>query len=126
MAGWSAAKGLDVTSSPDSEADRIIGGRRVEIKFSTPWSPGWFYKFQQIRDQNYEYVVCLGVEPFSAQCWVIPKSVLEEYVIGKMGQHGGQGARDTDWLTVYPTHPPDWLGAYGGTLAQAFEVLSSF
>jgi hypothetical protein len=53
VAGWCAAKRLDVTSSGDSEADRVIAGRRVEIKFSTLWKSG-AYTFQQIRDQNYE------------------------------------------------------------------------
>jgi hypothetical protein len=37
VAGWCAAKGLDVTRSSNSEADRVIAGRRVEIKFSTLW-----------------------------------------------------------------------------------------
>jgi hypothetical protein len=40
LAGWCAAKGLDITSSGDSEADRVIAGRRVEIKFSTLWRAG--------------------------------------------------------------------------------------
>ncbi len=70
---WCEANGFKVTRSPDTEADRLIGGRRVEIKFSTLWDSG-VYKFQQIRDQNYEYVVCLGISPFDAHCWIIPKS----------------------------------------------------
>jgi hypothetical protein len=37
VAAWCAANGFDVVKSPDSEADRIIQGRRVEIKFSTLW-----------------------------------------------------------------------------------------
>lgn len=49
VAGWCAAKGLDVVSSGDAQADRVIAGRRVEIKFSTLWESG-VYKFQQIRD----------------------------------------------------------------------------
>ena len=31
VAGWCAAKGLDVIRSPDSDADRVIQGKRVEI-----------------------------------------------------------------------------------------------
>lgn len=46
LAGWCAARDLDVTKSPDSHADRIIEGKRVEIKFSTEWRSG-VYKFQQ-------------------------------------------------------------------------------
>jgi hypothetical protein len=60
VAGWCAAKGLDVTRSSHSEADRVIAGRRVEIKFSTLWESG-VYKFQQLRDQDYEFAVCLGI-----------------------------------------------------------------
>jgi len=76
VAGWLAAKDCDVMRSPDAEADRIINGKRAEIKFSTLWAG--FYKFQQLRDQNYEFVICLGVSPFDAHCWAIPKSVLME------------------------------------------------
>jgi hypothetical protein len=45
----------------------LINGHRVEIKFSTLWQEG-IYNFQQIRDQNYEYAVCLGISPFEAHC----------------------------------------------------------
>jgi hypothetical protein len=51
--------GLEVTPSPDSDADRIIAGLRTEVKGSTLWKSG-IYKFQQIRDQNYRILVCLG------------------------------------------------------------------
>jgi len=48
VSGWCAAKGLDVVASHDSQADRVIAGRRVEIKFSTLWESG-SYTFQQLR-----------------------------------------------------------------------------
>ena len=51
---WCALKELAVDRSPDSDADMLINGHRVEIKFSTLWEAG-IYKFQKIRDQNYEY-----------------------------------------------------------------------
>lgn len=60
ISGYLACKGFDVNRSPDSEADRIVGGKRVEIKMSTLWEAG-HYKFQQFRDQNYDFVVCLGL-----------------------------------------------------------------
>lgn len=65
VAGYLATKGFDVVRSPDSQADRIINGERAEVKFSTLWKGG-FYKFQQFRDQDYKFVVCLGVSPFDA------------------------------------------------------------
>jgi hypothetical protein len=37
---WCALKGLAVDRSPDSEADMLVNGHRVEIKFSTLWKAG--------------------------------------------------------------------------------------
>lgn len=122
VAGWCAAKGLDVTATGDSEADRVIAGRRVEIKFSTLWKSG-VYKFQQFRDQNYEFAICLGISPFDAHCWVIPKDVLRQYVIGRTPQHKGKGGNDTFWLSVEPKNPPTWLAPYGGRLSRVYEIL---
>ncbi len=119
VAGWCAAKGFDVTRSPDGDADRVIGNRRMEIKFSTLWESG-IYNFQQIRDQNYEYAICLGISPFGAGCWVLPKAILLEKL---PAQHGGVRGSDTRWLQFPASAPPPWLTQYGGTLAQAYEVL---
>ena len=121
---WSALKGLPVDKSPDSEADMLINGHRVEVKFSTLWKTG-IYKFQQIRDQNYEFGVFLGISPFEAHCWVISKKILQEFVIGHMGQHTGIAGKETAWLTVNPDNPPVWLSTSGGTLEQAFKVLKN-
>ena len=123
VAGWCAAKGFDVTKAPDQEADRVIEGRRVEIKFSTLWASG-SYKFQQIRDQNYSYVICLGIAPFDAHCWVISKGLLRKHVIGHTPQHRGRSGTDTFWLTVVPDEPHDWLKACGGQLSAAHRILA--
>lgn len=121
---WCALKNLAVSHSPDSEADMLVNGHRVEVKFSTLWKAG-FYKFQQIRNQNYEYCVCLGVSPNEAHCWVLSKQVLLQHVIGHMGQHTGSLGKETAWLTVEPHKPPEWMIPFGGSLEQAFIVLKS-
>jgi hypothetical protein len=121
---WCALKGLAVDRSPDSEADMLINGHRVEVKFSTLWKSG-IYKFQQLRDQNYEYSVCLGISPFDAHCWVVSKTVLKQHVIGHLGQHTGSSGQETAWFPVNPNNPPDWLLPCGGTLEKAFSVLKS-
>lgn len=121
---WCALKGLSIDSSPDSQADMMINSHRVEIKFSTLWETG-IYKFQQIRDQNYKYAVCLGISPFEAHCWVISKQILKKYVIGHMGQHTGSRGQETAWFAVNPQSPPGWLIPCGGTLEQAHQVLKS-
>jgi hypothetical protein len=121
---WCALKGLAVDRCSDSEADMLVNGHRVEVKFSTLWKAG-IYKFQQIRDQNYEYSVCLGISPFDAHCWVVSKVILKKYVIGQMGQHTGSGSLETAWISVIPQNPPEWLAPYGGTLEKAFSVLKT-
>lgn len=128
VAGYLAAKDFDVIKSPDSDADRIISGARAEIKFSTLWKSG-VYKFQQLRDQNYQVAICLGVGPFDAHCWVLPKTVIMENwgkAEGLAPQHGGVRGRDTAWLSVDPTNISAWLASYGGSLRKATEVLRKF
>lgn len=117
-------KGLSVRNSPDTDADRIIEGRRVEIKFSSLWKSGE-YVFQQFRDQNYETAVCLGISPFAASCWVIPKPELlgEPLRAGLSHQHGGARGSDTIWLRLDASRPPAWLAPYGGTLESAMRLL---
>jgi len=121
---WCAVKGLSIGNSPDSEADMLINGHRVEIKFSTLWQDG-IYTFQQIRDQNYEYAVCLGISPFQAHCWVISKKILKKFVIGHLGQHTGISGKDTAWFSIDPINPHAWLSECGGTLDEAYVVLKS-
>lgn len=115
VAEWCAAKGLNVMRSPDSEADRIIEGQRVEIKFSTLWAGG-FYMFQQIRDQNYDTLLCLGISPFDAHAWIIRKTDIPFHRLGH--QHGGARGRDTWWIKMNPRTPPSWLGRQRGTLSD--------
>jgi hypothetical protein len=122
VAGWSAAKGFDVTKTGDSDADRVINGHRVEIKFSTLWANG-SYTFQQIRDQRYDYCFCLGVSPFDAHAWLIPKSALRQHVIGHMGQHSGSSGRDTAWLKFKVDEPYPWMADHGDRLSDVARLL---
>jgi hypothetical protein len=126
VAGWLATRGFDVVRSPDSEADRLINGKRAEVKFSTLWKGG-FYKFQQLRDQNYDFAMCRGASPFDAHCWVIQKRVIMARWgkgRGLESQHGGRRGTDTAWLSVTPGEEPTWLRACGGRLAQAGGVIA--
>ena len=125
VARWCEANGLRVEPSPDSDADRLIEGVRTEIKSSTLWSGGG-YKFQQLRDQNYEIAICLGISPFEAHCWVLPKRVILDgwgRYEGLVSQHGGRKGTDTAWLSVNPRSVPQWLQQYGGALDDGLRVL---
>lgn len=126
VAEFLSAKGFSVDRSPGREADRVVDGLRVAIKSSTPWEDG-NYKFQQFRDQNYDIAICLGISPFDAHCWVIPKSVIIDNwgtPGGLRPQHRGQEGKDTAWLGVDPQNVQGWLLPYGGTLSQAVEALT--
>lgn len=105
VASWLALHDFNVTRSPDSDADRLIEGKRAEIKFSTLWKNGT-YLFEQIRDQNYDFAIFLGVSPHDAHCWVVPKNEIirmwkKEHLL--MPQHGGAKGNDTTWARLSPS-----------------------
>lgn len=118
------SKGFDVKRPQSgSDHDRVINGHRVEIKMSTLWTNKGIYKFQQIRDQEYDYLVFLGLSPKEAHCWVIPKSEFKLERDGVSHQHGGKKGTDTLWIEFDPSTPPKWLKGYGGTLEKAVELM---
>ena len=124
VSGYLEARGFHIARSPDTEADRLVDGVRVEIKPSTLWQGG-FYEFQQLRDQNYRFVLCLGISPYMAHGWAIPKRiVMEQWQSGGIvSQHGGRRGKDTAWLEVTPGEEPGWLRKWGGSLAQAAAIV---
>lgn len=114
------ARGMTTSRPHGSEADLMVNGRRVELKLSTLWKTR-VYKFQQLRDQDYEYVICLGLSPFSAHWWVFPKQV---GLANTLGQHGGpQGS--VKWLVLNPSSPPAWLENYGNSFRRAIQIIRS-
>ena len=124
VAGWLAAHNFAVGPAPNAEADRMVNDSRVEIKFSTMWQGGR-YRFQQIRDQDYDFLICLGVSPFNAHSWVFDKEFLMDN-IGKVPgfkpQHGGSEGTDTAWIDVDPSNPHEWITQHGGTLRSALNI----
>ena len=127
IASWLESNQMRVARSPDSDADRIVEGVRVEIKSSTLWAGGT-YRFQQLRDQNYKIVLCLGLSPLEAHLWSIPKEVVIAgwgTYEGLVSQHGGQAGTDTAWLHVDPSSVPSWLQNFGGSLSDGLETLKN-
>jgi len=122
ITSWCAVKGLNIRRAKNSQADKVIEDRNVEFKFSLLWDNG-IYKFQQIRDQDYVYLICLGISPFDAHCWVIPKQLALQQATP---QHGGRIGRDTLWFSINPLHPPEWVSKYGGTLHSAYNIFASW
>jgi len=117
-----ALKGLSINKSPNSDSDLLINGHKMEIKLSTLWE-NQSYKFQQIRDQDYEFAVLLGISPHDVHCWVVSKKLLLENVIGLLGQHTGSKSKETSWITIDPNEPPEYIKNCGGSLSVAYSIL---
>lgn len=82
---WLWHFGLEVAGPSNAGHDRLVAGHKVEIKFSTLWEQG-DYVFQQLRNQDYEYALLLGVSPLTAHVWLVPKS---QALSSSVPQHGG-------------------------------------
>lgn len=119
IASWLAGKGMSLDSTKDSSETLSISNLRFATKFSTLWTNG-IYKFQQIRPSGYDYVICLGISPFDAHCWVFPR----KYAIENAKPQHFQGKKVVDyWLEINPHEPKDWISGHGGTLDQAYSIL---
>ena len=124
VAGWAASKGFDVSRPNNSDHDKIIADLKVEIKFSTLWTNNEIFKFQQIRDQDYQYVFLLGLSPFDAQAWFVPKDkLLDPIPPALVPQHGGAAGTDTKWLSFQAASAPGWLLEFGGRLADVRDLI---
>jgi len=121
--GYFARQSIPVHRAGRTDYDRLINEWRVEVKTSTLWESGLF-AFQQIRDQGYDYCLCLGLAPRAVFAWAIPKTALHQHVIGHCGQHTGQRATDTWWLRFDPTAQPAWLQRHGDTMELAKGALA--
>ncbi|MHB8193418.1 MAG: DNA-methyltransferase [Bellilinea sp.] len=117
IASWCAAKGLIVDYPKDKKASLIINGCRVATKFSTLWSEGE-YKFQQIRNDGYDYLICLGISPLEAHCWVFK---LEDIIDKIKPQHKGADFM----LSLNPEKLPSWAKNGGGSLETAFAIIKN-
>ena len=123
VSDWARSRGFSVSPRSGWECDRIINGHRIEVKMSTLWRSG-IVKFQQIRDQDYDFCFCLGLMPFGVRAWLLPKEVLLEHVIGVMGQHTGARGKDTAWLGFSAHAPYEWMAPYGDRLADVAQRLA--
>jgi hypothetical protein len=106
-----------------------VGTQRIAVKYSMEWTAGGF-KFEQFKDTAYDFILCLGVEPEAAYGWLIPRSEVIENGVwqereGLGGQHRGQAAIDTYWLSISPGNAPAWLQPHGGPITQLETVLVS-
>lgn len=107
-----------------------VNGKTLQVRTSTGWSGGGF-KFQQLRNENYSAVFCLGITPSKVFAWVIPKGVIfkaDGAIWKKDGltpQHKGKGGSGTAWINVDVGSIPSWMTQYGDSIAAAMAVLKA-
>jgi hypothetical protein len=105
-------------------------GKTIRVKLSLMWGAGDF-TFEQIRETDFDFLLCLGLYPDSSYGWLIPKSeLLVDGVLqdreGLKGQHGGQDDPNDFWITaVNAQNPYRWLEPYGGTTDVLIDVIKS-
>ncbi len=118
LAKWFASAGIPVTvKTIASNATLILPENQLAVvKLSMRWEEG-SYRFQQLKDWDYQLAILLGLSPQQAHLWIVPR---EEVVTRSVPQHGG----DSRMLTVSPSDPPTWLRQYGGTLDQAASIVT--
>lgn len=114
---WCVSRGLSVKTSPHKEANLLINGLRVATKFSTLWPTG-IYKFQQIRDADYDYLLCLGISPTDAHGWFFKKG---DILRNAKSQHKGADY----WISLNPGKPPKWAINQGGSLPDTYNAIMS-
>jgi hypothetical protein len=87
------------------------------------WEKG-IIKFQNIRDIDFEHILCFAIYPNDAYAWIIPKTevwlngAIRKDRTGITSQHKGADA----WIHIDPSSPHNWLKPFGGTIAQAMKV----
>lgn len=121
IASWLASKGMPLESTKDSSEALSMNGLRFATKFSTIWANG-IYKFQQIRAKGYDYVICLGISPFEAHCWVFERKFAIEHA---KPQHFQDKKIVDYWMEINPHEPKEEIRNCGGTLDQAFQRLKN-
>lgn len=120
IASWLASKGMHLESTKTSGETLKINGIQFAIKFSTLWANG-VYKFQQIRGDGYDYVICLGISPFDAHCWVFER----KYAIKNSKPQHKSGKAVDYWMEINSNQLKTWNKDCGGTLDQAYRILKN-
>lgn len=98
--------GHQVERAQSSAYDRLVDGKRVEIKGSFMWGDTDSFRWQQIRPkQEYDYIIFLAFYPQSLKAFASNKEDCNEYVLEKddkghfiHNQHGGKTATSDTFL----------------------------
>lgn len=95
ISSWFKNEGLDIEKTRDVSETLEVKGNKIAFKFSTLWTTGE-YKFQQIREDGYDYVLCFGISPFEAHAWVFER----EYILAHASKQHKAGKGAEYWISI--------------------------
>ncbi len=100
-----------------------VNGQAVLVRVAMKWE-GNVVKFQNIRDTNFQHVLCIALYPAGAYAWLIPKKEIWQNGTVRLGQKGitPQHKGADAWISIDPNDVPSWLAQYGGTIDQMVSV----
>lgn len=119
ITSWCNSKGIRVKPAKGAKNLALdINDSLAVVKMSTRWIDGK-YQFQQVRDSGYDYVICLGISPFEAHCWVFKLDyAIKHATLQHKGLKGGEY-----WIGIDPISPESWTVGRGGKLEDAYKIL---
>ena len=100
-----------------------VNAQGILVRVALMWKEG-ILKFQNVREPNFDHVLCIGLCPNEALAWLIPKDeVWQNGTVrtdraGITAQHKGADA----WLSITLNNIQPWLKQYGGTLDEMLKV----
>ena len=103
------------------EIKLLVNNKIVSIKFSTLWESG-IYKFQQIRSSGYDYLLCFGLSPNEAHCYMFEREYILQH--SKKQHKGAEGAES--WISINPYALPKWAKNRGDTIEKAIPILRKY
>jgi hypothetical protein len=104
-------------SGSGSQSDTRINGINTEIKTAFQKEDGKFI-LNQIRDQDYDFVVTIVIEPQNVHIFTVPKLIMLSHCTG---QHSGKNTKDTRIFTGELDRFYSIFGKYEGL--QLFEMV---
>ena len=117
---WFEKKRVTFERMKDTSETLFINEKEYALKFSTLWLSG-VYKFQQIKLNGPNYIICFGLSPFQYHCWVIDK---DKAILHGKPQH--KGAENSEyWLSINPSDIPRWIKDCGSDLDTVLKVIKS-
>ena len=87
------------------------------------------FHFRPPAGRDYDFAVFLGLSPFDAHCWAVPKEELvsrwaDLNTPELVAQHGGSERKDIARLSFPHDAPPAWLAPFGGGLRDGLASIA--